>query len=153
MYILTNCKYIISTIFGRRLGTTSDGTSLKPRPNEEGTLDVSNDYRDPFASNTRDVTLTREDLVIDYLSRKRNKITDPSASVEHDVRSGYAYAGPRMGSLNRFHNTVYGTSATNSFATTFENLNALRIRGTKTGFRRTINTFVRFLIQMLNQLS
>ena len=39
-----------------------------------------------------------------------------------------------MGSLNRFHNTVYGTSATNSFATTFENLNALRIRGTKTGF-------------------
>ena len=54
--------------------------------------------------------------------------------VLHDVRSGYAYAGPRMGSLNRFHNTVYGTSATNSFATTFENLNALRIRGTKTGF-------------------
>ena len=38
-----------------------------------------------------------------------------------------------MGSLNRFHNTVYGTSAANSFATTFENLNALRIRGTKTG--------------------
>ena len=38
-----------------------------------------------------------------------------------------------MGSLNRFHNTVYGTSAANSFATTFQNLNALRIRGTKTG--------------------
>ena len=38
-----------------------------------------------------------------------------------------------MGSLNRFINTVYGTSAANSFATTFENLNALRIRGTKTG--------------------
>ena len=38
-----------------------------------------------------------------------------------------------MGSLNRFHNTVYGTSSSNSFATTFENLNALRITGTKTG--------------------
>ena len=50
-----------------------------------------------------------------------------------EVKQGYAYAGPRMGSLNRFHNTVYGTSAANSFATTFENLNALRIRGTKTG--------------------
>ena len=123
---------LFSTIFGRRLGTTSDGTTLRARPHEEGTLDVSNDYRDPFASNTRDVTLTRENLVIDYLSRKRNKITDPSG-VEHDVRTGYAYAGPRMGSLNRFHNTVYGTSAANSFATTFENLNALRIRGTKTG--------------------
>jgi hypothetical protein len=123
---------LFSTIFGRRLGTNSDGTTLRARPHEEGTLDVSNDYRDPFASNTRDVTLTRENLVIDYLSRKRNKITDPSG-VEHDVRTGYAYAGPRMGSLNRFHNTVYGTSAANSFATTFENLNALRIRGTKTG--------------------
>ena len=123
---------LFSTIFGRRLGTTSDGTTLRARPHEEGTLDVSNDYRDPFASNTRDVTLTRENLVIDYLSRRRNKITDPSG-VEHDVRTGYAYAGPRMGSLNRFHNTAYGTSAANSFATTFENLNALRIRGTKTG--------------------
>ena len=103
---------LFSTIFGRRLGTTSDGTSLRGfKPKEEGTLDVSNDYRDPFASNTRDVTLTRENLVIDYLSRKRNKITD-SSGVEHDVRSGYAYAGLRMGSLNRFHNTVYGTSAT-----------------------------------------
>ena len=28
---------------------------------------------------------------------------------------------------------MYGTSATNSFATTFQNLNNLRIRGTKTG--------------------
>ena len=69
---------LFSTIFGRRLGTTSDGTTLRARPHEEGTLDVSNDYRDPFASNTRDVTLTRENLEIDYLSRKRNKITDPS---------------------------------------------------------------------------
>ena len=124
---------LFSTIFGRRLGTTSDGTSLRAKPKEEGTLDVSNDYRDPFASNTRDVTLTREDLEIDYLSRKRNKITDPN-NVVHDVRSGYAYAGPRFGSLNRFHNTVYGTSAADSFATTFENLNNLRITGTKTEF-------------------
>ena len=53
--------------------------------------------------------------------------------MEHDVRTGYAYAGPRYGSLNRFHNTVYGTSASNSFATTFQNLNNLKVRGTKTG--------------------
>ena len=51
--------------------STSDGTSLRAKPHEEGTLDVSNDFRDPFASGTRDVTLTREDLEIDYLSRRR----------------------------------------------------------------------------------
>ena len=124
---------LFSTIFGRRLGTTSDGTSLRAKPHEEGTLDVSNDYRDPFASNTRDVTLTREDLEIDYLSRKRNIFIDPSGN-RHDVRTGYAYAGPRYGSLNRFHNTVYGTSAADSKANTFERLNELRITGTRTGF-------------------
>ena len=112
MPFLQIANTLFSTIFGRRLGTTSDGTSLKINQKKKCTLDVSNDYSDPFASNTRDVTLTRENLVIDYLSRKRNKITDPSG-VEHDVRSGYAYAGPRMGSLNRFHNTrntIFGTS-------------------------------------------
>ncbi len=124
---------LFATIFGRRLGTTSDGTSLRPNAHLEGTLDVSNDYRDPFTSNTRDVTLTREDIEIDYLSRRRNILTDPSG-VRHDVRSGYAYAGPRFGTLNKFHNTAYGTSSSNSFATTFENLNNLRITGTKTDF-------------------
>jgi hypothetical protein len=38
-----------------------------------------------------------------------------------------------MGSLNRFINTAYGTSATASAAHSFENLNNLKIRGTKTG--------------------
>ena len=124
---------LFSTIFGRRLGTTSDGTTLRARPHEEGTLDVSNDYRDPFASGTRDVTLSRENIEIDYLSRRRNLIADTSG-VLHDVRSGYAYAGPRFGTLNRFHNTVYGTSSANSVANTFERLNELRITGTKTDF-------------------
>ena len=52
----------------------------------------------------------------------------------HDVRSGYAYAGPRFGTLNRFHNTVYGTSSADSNANSFERLNELRITGTKTDF-------------------
>ena len=37
-------------------------------------LDVSNAYEDAFQANTRDVTLTREDIEIDYLSRPRNLI-------------------------------------------------------------------------------
>ena len=68
---------LFSTVFGRRLGTTSDGTTLRAKPQEEGTLDVSNDYRDPFATNTRDVNINKRKLVIDYLSRPRNNIYRP----------------------------------------------------------------------------
>ena len=118
------------TVFGRRLGTTSDGTSLRPNPKSEGTIDVSTSYEDPFTANTRDVTLQKR-TDIRYLSRIRNNITDSSGTV-HDVRNGYAYAGPRYGSLNRFMNTVYGSSSSDSYASTFQNLNALRIFGTKT---------------------
>tara|TARA_A100001015_G_scaffold134964_1_gene149781 strand:- start:788 stop:3382 length:2595 start_codon:yes stop_codon:yes gene_type:complete len=118
------------TVFGRRLGTTTDGTSLRANAKEKGSVDVSNDYRDPFTSNTRDVTL-QKDLDIDYLSRIRNNFTD-SSGVTHNVRSGYAYAGPKMGGLNRFVNTVYGTSAILSHASTFQRLNELRVMGTKT---------------------
>ena len=122
---------LFSTVFGRRLGTDSDGTSLRPNAHLSGTLDVSTDFEDPFTANTRDLTLTRDDITIDYLSRPRNLIVDNSG-VTHDVRSGYAYAGPRFGSINKFGNTAYGTTSANSYASTFQNLNDLRITGTKT---------------------
>jgi hypothetical protein len=118
-------------VFGRRLGTATDGTSLRANAHLEGTLDVSNDFRDPFSSNTRDLTASREDITLDYLSRPRNIITDNSG-VRHDVRSGYAYGGPRYSSLNKYANTAFGTSSANSYANTFKNLNELRVTGTKT---------------------
>ena len=122
---------LFATVFGRRLGTATDGTSLRANAHLEGTLDVSNDFRDPFSSNTRDLTASREDITLDYLSRPRNIIVDNSG-VRHDVRSGYAYGGPRYSSLNRYANTAFGTSASGSYANTFKNLNELRVTGTKT---------------------
>ena len=123
---------IFLTVFGRRLGTNSDGTSLRPNAHlRSETIDVSNAFEEPFSSNTRDLTATREDLEIDYLSRPRNIIIDNSG-VRHDIRSGYAYGGPRYSSLNRYGNTAFGTSAPGSYANTFQNLNALRVTGTKT---------------------
>ena len=119
------------SVFGRRLGTVDDGTSLRANAHTKGAMDVGDDYRDPFASNTRDVTLTREGIIIDYLSRKRNNFVDGSG-ITHDVRSGYAYAGPRFGSLNRFHNTAYGTSSADAYSTTFQNFADLKFAGTKT---------------------
>ena len=122
---------IFTTVFGRRLGTTSDGTSLRPNAHLGGEIDVSNDYRDPFTANTRDLTLNRLPISIDYLSRPRNIITDGSG-VNHDIRSGYAYAGPRLGSLNKYANTVFGTNNPDSGRNTFTSLNAIKITGTKT---------------------
>ncbi len=123
---------IFLTVFGRRLGTNSDGTSLRPNAHlRSEKIDVSNDFEEPFSSTTRDLTVTREDIEIDYLSRPRNIIVDGSG-VRHDVRSGYAYGGPRYSSLNRYGNTAFGTSSPNSYANTFQNLNALRVTGTKT---------------------
>ena len=129
--LLSLVNTLFTTVFGRRLGTTSDGTSLRANANLGVNVDVSNTFEDPFTANTRDVTATREDIEIDYLSRTRNLITDSSGTV-HDVRSGYAYAGPRLSSLNKYANTVFGVNNPGSKANTFQALNDLRIFGTKT---------------------
>jgi hypothetical protein len=147
----TIANTLFLSVFGRRLGTTSDGTSLRPNAKTKGSIDVSNDYVDPFTTNTRDVTLTREDIEIDYLSRRRNNFVDGGGTT-HDVRSGYAYGGPRMASLNRFGNTAYGTSSTNSYATTFERLNELRVRGTKTSLDGTAIPLFMFSIDQAKQI-
>ncbi len=129
--LLSLVNTLFVTVFGRRLGTTTDGTSLRTTPQIGGNSDVSNDFRDPFDANTRDLTASREDITIDYLSRPRNLFTDGSGTV-HDIRSGYAYGGPRYGSLNKYANSVFGINSPGSYANTFQNLNALKIEGTKT---------------------
>ena len=129
--LLSLVNTIFTTVFGRRLGTTTDGTSLRANAHVGGNIDAGNDYRDPFAANTRDLTLSRPGLTINYLSRPRNLITDNSG-VTHHVKSGYAYAGPRYGSLNRYANSAFGLTSPKSFANTFQNLNRLRVTGTKT---------------------
>ena len=135
--LLSIVNTLFTTVFGRRLGTNSDGSTLRVGANLGVNVDVSNTFEDPFAAGTRDVTATREDLEIDYLSRSRNIIVD-SSGVRHDVRSGYAYGGPRYGSLNKYANTVFGITNSGSGANTFQNLNDLRIEGTKTALDGSI---------------
>lgn len=129
--LLSLVNTLFTTVFGRRLGTASDGTSLRANAHLGVNVDVSTAFEDPFTANTRDVTASREDIEIDYLSRQRNTLTDNSG-VLHDIRSGYAYGGPRYGSLNKYANTVFGNSNSGSNANSFQNLNNLRIEGTKT---------------------
>ena len=129
--LLSIVNTLFTTVFGRRLGTNSDGSTLRVGANLGVNVDVSNTFEDPFAAGTRDVTATREDISLNYLSRSRNNITDGSGTI-HDIRSGYAYGGPRYGSLNKYANTIFGNTNSGSAANSFQNLSNLKIEGTKT---------------------
>src|SRR6056300_401664 len=124
---------LFSTIFGRRLGTVDDGTSLRANPQSEGAIDSNALTKDHFTSNTRDLTLTREAIEFDIQSRMKRTITDENGNPIL-IKRGFAYAGPRWSSINRYANTVYGVSNPGSYANTFENLENLKISGTDTSF-------------------
>ena len=124
---------LFSTIFGRRSGTVDDGTSLRANPQSEGAIDSNALTKDHFTSNTRDLTLTREAIEFDIQSRMKRTITDENGNPIL-IKRGFAYAGPRWSSINRFGNTVYGVSNSGSNANSFENLENVKIMGTDTSF-------------------
>jgi hypothetical protein len=83
------------TIFGRRLGTETDGTSLRANPlsgigGDLDTLTIS-----PFLNTTRDVTFFNEGINLSILSRVRGVFNGVT------IAQGYGYAGPRYGTINR----------------------------------------------------
>ena len=102
---------LFSTIFGRRLGTTDDGTTLRANAHLGVDPQLDDSTSEHFDKTTRDLTLTRE-----------YKISFPTI-VNINVRGedynfGYAYAGPRMKSLNIYDNP-FGTD--NMFSGTHTN--------------------------------
>ena len=116
---------LFTTVFGRRLGTVDDGTSLRSDNMTEGLMDAGDDYREPFTANTRDITLTRPAIEISMTSRKRATIDGV------EVKQGYAYAGPKFGTLNKFANTIFGVNSGAS-KITFKQLSEITIQGTRT---------------------
>ena len=48
--LLSLVNTLFTTVFGRRLGTNSDGTSLRTNANVGVNVDVSNTFEDPFES-------------------------------------------------------------------------------------------------------
>ncbi len=113
---------LFSTIFGRRLGTVDDGTSLRANALESGTIDLDPQTNEHFGPNQRDVTLNRAGIDFDYLSRKRATIGNQL------VKSGYAYAGPRWGTLNKYATSIFA----NDIGYTFRAFNELKVFGTRT---------------------
>jgi len=116
---------LFSTLFGRRLGTVDDGTSLRANANLPADVDLDVSTVEHFGTNTRDLTLKRPNVNIDYTSRVRRTIDGV------EVKQGYAYAGPRFGTINKFANTAFGTHASGS-KITFQILNDILVQGTRT---------------------
>ena len=93
---------LFSTILGRRLGTESDGTSLRASPQAGVDPDFNDSTTEHFTTNTRDVTL-KQALTMKFQST-------PSLTVrENTTRFGVAGAGPRMRSINNFYRLYSGS--------------------------------------------
>ena len=115
---------ILTVIFGeklgRRLGTATDGSSLRSNPESTIELDAS------FTANTRAVTLN-QDITI-----KLNQQRTPNTTVHSTTpTTGVIYAGPRLATVGRFALTAFGE--TNGMSgVTLKTLNDLKIMGTNT---------------------
>jgi hypothetical protein len=98
---------LFATIAGRRLGTIDDGTTLRATPLEVIAADFDTSTISPFSASTRDVTLIRVPIKIDYLSRMRETFSGVT------IATGFAYAGPRYGTINREALRTFKISGTN----------------------------------------
>jgi len=98
-------KTLFITIFGRRLGTIDDGTSLKATPK------VGSDNLTNFPNTNRDITLTRNNNVIVGVARTTSK----SHGHTLDLLPKYAFAVPPTDtSLNIPHYPGIKRTATNN---------------------------------------
>ena len=127
---------IFSVIVGRRLGTTSDGTSVRTNAKLGVPADIDTSTGSQFSSSTRDVTLTSPTPSIEYVSRIRRTINSVF------TKKGFAYAGLNYGTINRLHNTSYVNDYTANSKVTIERLNELKIKGTGTSLDNTNAIFL-----------
>ena len=132
--LIAMMKLIFSTVFGRRLGTVDDGTSLRNNA-EIASVETAHPY---FTSTTRDVTLTRAPINITVNTRIRRQVGTGTT-----INQGFAYCGPSFKSINKFANTSYGVTANRVGGTngtsgvTFDRLNELKVTGTRSSLDGT----------------
>ena len=81
-------KVIFAPILGRRLGTTTDGTTLRANPHIGVYGDLTDSTAEHFTPNTRDLTINQ---LISLRFRSGGSIT--AAGTE--IQRGFLYAGPR----------------------------------------------------------
>ena len=133
--LLTVIGSFYSTLIGRRLGTATDGKSLISNAKEAISADLDPNTITQFDKTTRDVTLTTQQINIDYTSRPRENITDSSGNIIRITRGGLMYSGPRFGTINKYAQTMFGSTANSPFSSSninFTELNDIRVKGTGT---------------------
>jgi len=87
-------KVIFSPLMGRRLGTNSDGTSLRSTPLVGVPADLDTDTVEHFTANTRDVTLSSQYTI--------NFRTGGSKTIEGvECKRGFLYSGYSYRTINR----------------------------------------------------
>jgi hypothetical protein len=117
---------LFTSMFGRRLGTVDDSSSLRSNPQQ-------------------DVSLRREPIGVRLNLRLRRKV---GTGILPDLNSinisqGFAYCGPSFGSINKYANTAYGVTGNRSggingtTGITFAVLNDLKITGTRSSLDGT----------------
>jgi len=87
---------LFTSIFGRRLGTVDDGTTLRGTPQLGVDPDFTDSTSEHFTANTRDLTLKRDITLSFRLNRFPITIRGTAN------RYGYAYCGPRMHTINKY---------------------------------------------------
>ena len=103
---------LFSSIFGRRLGTVDDGTTLRGTPEAGVDPDFTDSTTEHFTANTRDLTLKRA-LTLKFRSGF-NPITIRGSANKY----GFAYCGPTMNTLNRFALSHFSGSGGRAVTTT-----------------------------------
>ena len=94
---------LFSTIFGRRLGTLTDGTTLRVNPQVGVDPDFSDSTITPLDKNTRDVTLTQL-ITLNLQSKPTIVVRDV------EIKYGYAVNPPRMKSINNYAFSLFSGS-------------------------------------------
>jgi len=87
---------LFTSIFGRRLGTVDDGTTLRGTPELGVDPDFTDSTTEHFTANTRDLTLKR------HYTRSMRLGFNPITIRGSLNRYGYAYCGPRMKTINKY---------------------------------------------------
>ena len=119
---------LFSTVFGRRLGTEDDGTTLRSNAERGVNPDFDITTNDLLSDSERDLTLKR-----------RLTVLIPQIVVKQIIRGteynfGYAYTGPRMKSLDMYQNPF---SSTNVYSGSHSNAQT-----TAVGADSTVATYI-----------
>ena len=123
---------LFSTIFGRRLGTTDDGTTQRANATHGVDPDFDDSTSEHFTPNTRDITLRRTYTILLSQRSTLYNITSRGAS----YLRGFAYGGPTMKSLDIYTNPF---SSSNMYSGTHTNSQTTAIAGSINGVNRYIS--------------